>query len=77
MAGVWATIQFKWVQLQYPVVCLALEKLLVSATFPSAAMILSWGAFAAVGASAAPYYQAVILAGTLQTFACPRLEMKN
>ncbi len=61
--GVWATIQFKWVQLQYPVVCLALEKLLVSATFPAAAMVLSWGAFAAVGAEAAPYYLVAILAG--------------
>ena len=61
--GVWATLQFKWIQLQYPVVCLAFERLLFAATPPVAAMILAWGTLAAVGPSHAPFYQAAVLSG--------------
>jgi hypothetical protein len=43
--------------------CLAFEKLLLAASFPAAAMVLTWGTVAAVGASLAPYYQAAFLAG--------------
>ena len=59
----WATLQFKWIQLQYPVVCLAFERLLFAATPPVAAMILTWGALAAVGPAHAPFYQAALLSG--------------
>ena len=63
--GVWATLQFKWIQLQYPVVCLAFERLLFAATPPVAAMILAWGTLAAVGPSQAPFYQAAVLSGKI------------
>ena len=63
LIGVWATLQFKWIQLQYPVVCLAFERLLFAATPPVAAMILTWGTLAAVGPAHAPFYQAVLLSG--------------
>ena len=63
MAGVWASLQFKWIQLQYPVVSMAFEKLLVAAAVPVGAMVLSWGCLAAVGPSQAPFYQAALLAG--------------
>ena len=32
--GVWATLQFKWLQLQYPPVTLALERVLLAAALP-------------------------------------------
>ena len=38
-AGVWATLQFKWVQVQYPVVVLAFEKLVLGCCLPVAAVL--------------------------------------
>ena len=35
-AGVWATLQFKWVQLQYPVAAIVGEKLLLASSLPLA-----------------------------------------
>ena len=61
----WATLQFKWIQLRYPVVCTALERLLFAGTLPVAAMILTWATLIAVGPSNAPFYQAVLLSGLL------------
>jgi len=70
-AGVWATLQFRWVQLQYPVVALAFERLLLCGSLPVAAMALAWGAMAAVGAGQAPFYLAVLLVGAPRTGARP------
>lgn len=74
--GIWATLQFKWIQLQYPVVCLAFERLLFAATPPVAAMIFAWGTLTAVGPSHAPFYQAAVLSGealsSLQPWPCLR-----
>ena len=64
-AGVWATLQFRWIQLRYPVVCTALERLLFAGTLPVAAMILTWATLIAVGPSNAPFYQAALLSGLL------------
>lgn len=61
-AGVWATVQFKFLQLEYPPVALAFERLLLSATLPVGAAVQTWGIMSAVGASAAAYYLAVLLA---------------
>ena len=70
-AGVWATLQFRWVQLQYPVAIIAAEKLLLSCTLPVAGITLAWGAMAAMGASVAPYYAAASFCGLYYALACP------
>ncbi len=70
-AGVWATLQFKWVQLQYPVVVLAFEKLLLGGCLPVAATVQVWGVIAALGLAAAPFYLTVILALLYCLFAMP------
>lgn len=70
-AGVWATLQFKWVQLQYPVVVLAFEKLLLGACMPVAATVQAWGVIAALGLAVAPFCLALILAGLYCLFALP------
>ena len=67
----WATLQFKWIQLQYPVVVLAFEKLLLATAFTVAAMVQSWGLIAAVGASVAPFYLVPILCGLYYLLALP------
>ena len=70
-SGVWATVQFKWVQLQYPVVILAFEKLLISCCLPVAATVQAWGVIAAMGVGVAPFYLAAILATLYYLFALP------
>lgn len=70
-AGVWATLQFKWVQLQYPVVVVAFEKLLLGGCLPVAATVQAWGSIAALGLAAAPFCLAPILAVLYCLFAMP------
>lgn len=70
-AGVWATLQFKWVQMQYPVVVVAFEKLLLGGCLPVAATVQGWGIIAAMGLAAAPFYLAPILAVLYCLFAMP------
>ena len=61
MAGTWATLQFRWVQLQYPVAIIAAEKLVLSCALPVGGITLAWGFVAGFGASTAPYYAAAWL----------------
>lgn len=61
LTGVWATLQFKWVQVQYPVVVLAFEKLVLGCCLPVAAVLDTYGLVSAVGATAAPFYLAPVL----------------
>ena len=70
-AGVWATLQFKWVQLQYPVVVVAFEKLLLGGCLPVAATVQAWGVIAALGLAAAPFCLGPILAVLYCLFAMP------
>ena len=70
--GVWATLQFKWVQLQYPIVVLAFEKLLLGCCLPVAGTVQAWGIIAALGLAAAPFYLTVILGVLYYLFAMPQ-----
>ena len=70
-AGVWATLQFRWVQLQYPVAIIAAEKLLLTCSLPVAGINVAWGAMAALGASTAPFYAAAWLSGLYYLLARP------
>jgi len=70
-AGLWATLQFKWIQLQYPAVTLAFEKMLMAACLPVAVAMHTWGAVATVGAEAAAYYLAALLGILYYSFAVP------
>lgn len=70
-AGVWASLQFKWLQMQYPAVSLTMEKLLMSACLPVAAAMHSWGAVATVGAAPAAFYLAALLAILYYSFCLP------
>ncbi|KAK9785342.1 hypothetical protein WJX73_005937 [Symbiochloris irregularis] len=61
LTGTWGTLQFRWVQLQYPVAIIAAEKLLLSCCLPVGGIMMSWGLVAALGASTAPFYAAAWL----------------
>ncbi|KAL3133255.1 hypothetical protein ABBQ38_007137 [Trebouxia sp. C0009 RCD-2024] len=71
MTGVWATLQFKWVQMQYPVVVVAFEKLLLGGCLPMAATVQAWGVIAALGLAAAPFYLAPLLGVLYYLFGLP------
>jgi len=63
LLGCWATLQFRWVQLQYPPVALALERLILSGGVTICGPAIAWGTVAAVGAPAAPFYTACVMPG--------------
>ena len=69
--GVWATLQFKWVQLQYPVVVLAFEKLLIGCSLPVAATVQAWGVIAGLGLAPTPFYLTPILGVLYCLFGMP------
>ena len=70
-AGVWCTLQFRFVQLQYPSLALAFEQLVLAVSMPLGAAIQTWGVVAAVGASPAAFYLAALLAAMYFTLAVP------
>ena len=55
------TLQFKWIQLQYPAVVMAFERLLLAGCVPVGSVVITWGLLPASGVSAAPYFLAVAL----------------
>mmetsp|Transcript_9360 Transcript_9360/g.37930 ORF Transcript_9360/g.37930 Transcript_9360/m.37930 type:complete len:1127 (-) Transcript_9360:375-3755(-) len=71
LAGLWATLQFRWVQTGFPAVALACERALFATIPPACGAICAWTAVASVGASHAPYYAAVAFAWLYKTFSFP------
>lgn len=70
-AGAWATLNFRWVGLQYPLAVLAMERLLLAASFPAAALLQSWGLAGLVGPALAPFYQMGLLGGLFHALLLP------
>ncbi|CAG9466123.1 unnamed protein product [Pedinophyceae sp. YPF-701] len=56
LTGVWATLQFRWIQVTSPAAAVSLERLLLTAAGPVAAVLLAWWLSVAVGPSLAPFY---------------------
>jgi len=54
-AGVWATLQFRWVQAHYPVACLALERALLAGAGPLGTAAAGLVALSALSPAAAPF----------------------
>lgn len=62
LIGVWASLQFKWIQLENPSIVLALERLLFACVPFAASSLFTWATVSAVGMHNAAYY--------LMTFNC-------
>ncbi|CAD7699316.1 unnamed protein product [Ostreobium quekettii] len=58
--GIWATVQFKWIQMRYPMVVLAMERLLLSSSLVLGLVVQGFGAAGAVGIDTAPFYMAAL-----------------
>lgn len=71
LIGIWASLQFKWLQLENPSVILALERLLFACIPFAASTVLTWGIVAGVGIVNAPFYLMVILFGLYWLYALP------
>lgn len=51
LLGVWASIQFKWIQIEYPTIVLALERLLFACIPFVASALFTWATVSAIGMS--------------------------
>eukprot|EP00892_Ulva_mutabilis_P002875 jgi/Ulvmu1/12589/UM092_0019.1 len=71
LTGCWASLQFRFLPLQYPVLAHAAENILLTASGPTAAALLSAGAVASAGPAAAPFYTACICAALTAVFVPP------
>lgn len=72
LIGVWASLQFRWFQLENPTAVLALERLLFACTPILAATIQTWGVAAAVGMQNAHYYLMIIIFEMYWLFSIPQ-----
>nr|ATG71033.1 no exine fromation 1 [Cupressus sempervirens] len=72
LIGVWASLQFRWLQLENPSIVMALERILFACVPFTASVIWTWGAVAAVGMDHAAYYLMVILSVFYWLYSMPR-----
>lgn len=56
LIGAWASLQFKWIQIENPSIVLALERLLFACLPFTASAIFTWATVSAVGMNNAAYY---------------------
>jgi hypothetical protein len=61
ITGMWLTVQFRFVQMQYPAVVLAFERQVLTASLPIAAAMQAIGIAAVTELADVPYYLAAVL----------------
>jgi hypothetical protein len=61
ITGMWITVQFRFVQMQYPAVVLAFERQVLTASLPIAAVMQAIGIAAVTELGDVPYYLAAVL----------------
>ena len=71
LAACWATLQFRFIALRFPVVALAAENLLITAAGPVATAFLSWALLSEASPAAAPFYSLVISIAAAALFLPP------
>ena len=74
MVGMWMTLQFRWVQIQYPAVVLAFERQVVTASVPLSAAIITMGISSLVEEADVPYYVAALLCLLYQQLGRPLMS---
>ena len=71
LAGLWATLQFRWVRVSFPGVTLGAERCVFAVAPLACGAVASWTVVASVGAANAPFYLAVIFAALYRAFSVP------
>uniref|UniRef100_A0A0E0MFY1 No exine formation 1 n=1 Tax=Oryza punctata TaxID=4537 RepID=A0A0E0MFY1_ORYPU len=72
LIGVWASLQFRWIQLENPTIVAALERLLFACVPIAAPAIFTWATVSAVGMANASYYLATFSMVFYWLFSIPR-----
>ncbi|XP_002985306.2 uncharacterized protein LOC9649684 [Selaginella moellendorffii] len=72
LIGVWASLQFRWLQLENPSVVIALERLLFATTPIVAGACQTWGIVAAAGVEHAAFYLMAVQFVLYWLFSLPR-----
>ncbi|KAK4371320.1 hypothetical protein RND71_010795 [Anisodus tanguticus] len=74
LVGVWVSLQFKWIQIEYPTIVLALERLLFACCPIIGSTIFTWATVSAVGMVNAAYYLMVFNCIFYWLLSVPRLS---
>ncbi|KAF8390758.1 hypothetical protein HHK36_025285 [Tetracentron sinense] len=74
LIGVWASLQFRWIQIENPSIVLALERLLFACVPIAASSLFTWASVFAVGMSNAAYYLMVFNCVFYWLFSIPRVS---
>ncbi|KAK4780040.1 hypothetical protein SAY87_016146 [Trapa incisa] len=74
LIGVWASLQFKWIQLENPSIVLALERLLFACVPFAASSLFTWATVFAVGMNNAAYYLMAFNCVFYWLYSIPRLS---
>ena len=72
LIGVWASLQFRWIQIENPAIVIALERLLFSCLPIVAPALFTWAVVLAVGMHNAAYYYMVFASIFYWLFSIPR-----
>lgn len=71
LTGIWVSLQFKWIQMQYPAVAIVFERILVTGAMPIAAIMHSLALALVVEAADIPYFLAASLCGLYYSLGRP------
>ncbi|XP_075504660.1 uncharacterized protein LOC142542106 isoform X1 [Primulina tabacum] len=74
LIGVWVSLQFKWIQIEYPTIVLALERLLFACAPLIASVLFTWATVSAVGVINAAYYLMVFNCIFYWLYSIPRVS---
>ncbi|KGN52955.1 uncharacterized protein LOC101204901 [Cucumis sativus] len=74
LIGAWASLQFKWIQIENPSIVLALERLLFASVPFAASAMFTWATISAVGMVNASYYLMVFNCVFYWLYSIPRLS---
>ncbi|TXG49009.1 hypothetical protein EZV62_024884 [Acer yangbiense] len=74
LIGVWASLQFKWIQLENPSIVLALERLLFACLPLIASAVFTWATVSAVGMHNAAYYHMAFNCVFYWLYSIPRIS---
>lgn len=74
LIGLWASLQFKWIQIENPTIVLALERVLFASIPLIASVLFSWATISAVGMNNASYYHMAFNCLFYWLFSVPRIS---
>lgn len=74
LIGVWASLQFKWIQIENPSIVLALERLLFTCVPIAASALFTWATVSAVGMNNAAYYLMAFNCAFYWLYSIPRVS---